>query len=44
MAAPASVFIGPALIAFTRIFSSPKSLAKYLTVDSKAALAIPITL
>ena len=36
IAAPASVFIGPALIAFTLIPFSPKSLARYLTDDSRA--------
>ena len=34
----AKVFIGPALIAFTRISFDPRSLAKYLTLASKACL------
>ena len=38
------VRIGPAEIALTRILSSPKSKAKYLTFASKLALATPITL
>ena len=39
-----NVFIGPADTALTLIFSFPKFSAKYLTLDSNAALAIPITL
>lgn len=39
-----NVRIGPAEIAFTRMLSSPKSRAKYLTFASKLALATPITL
>ena len=40
----ARVLIGPAEIAFTRIFFGPKSAAKYLMLDSSADLATPITL
>ena len=40
----ARVLIGPALIAFTLIFFLPRSLAKYLTLASKADLQTPITL
>ena len=40
----ASVLIGPAEIALTRIFSGPRSIARYLTDASSAALATPITL
>ena len=40
----ARVLIGPALIAFTRTFLSPISTARYLTLDSNAAFATPITL
>ena len=39
-----NVFIGPADTAFTLIFSFPKLSAKYLTLASNAAYAIPITL
>ena len=42
--AAANVRIGPAEIAFTRIFCGPRSYAKYLVDDSSAALATPITL
>src|SRR6266487_3214596 len=42
--AAASVRIGPAEIAFTRIFCGPKSYAKYRVDDSNAAFATPITL
>jgi len=38
----AEVRIGPAATRFTRIFSAPKSRARYLQVDSSAALATPI--
>ncbi|SVA28844.1 uncharacterized protein METZ01_LOCUS81698 [marine metagenome] len=44
MAAPARVLIGPAEIALTLMFLLPKSTLKYLTLVSRAALAIPITL
>ena len=40
----AKVLIGPALIALTLTFFSPRSTAKYLTLASKAAFATPITL
>ena len=40
----AKVLMGPALIALTRIFFSPRSEARYLTLASKAAYAIPMTL
>ena len=40
----ASVLIGPALIALTRMFSGPRSLARYCTLVSSAALATPMTL
>ena len=40
----ANVFIGPADIEFTRIPLDPKVAAKYLTLASKLAFAIPITL
>jgi enoyl-[acyl-carrier protein] reductase I len=40
----ASVLIGPALIALTRMPSGPRSAARYLTDVSSAALATPITL
>ena len=40
----AKVLIGPALIALTRIFLSPRSTARYLTLASRAAFATPITL
>jgi enoyl-[acyl-carrier protein] reductase I len=40
----ASVLIGPALIALTRMPSGPRSAARYLTLVSSAALATPITL
>ena len=40
----ASVLFGPALIAFTLLPLDPKSLARYLTLDSSAALHTPITL
>jgi hypothetical protein len=36
-----AVLIGPAEIAFTRIPRSPRSNARYRTVDSSAAFAIP---
>ena len=39
-----NVFIGPEDTAFTLIPSFPKFSAKYLTLDSNAALATPITL
>ena len=44
IADPARVLIMPADRAFTLIPLSPKSVAKYLTEDSNAALATPITL
>jgi ferredoxin-NADP reductase len=44
MPAAASVFTGPAEIAFTRMFCGPRSLARYLTELSSAAFATPITL
>ena len=40
----AKVLIGPALIALTLIFFSPKSLARYFTLVSNADLQTPITL
>jgi enoyl-[acyl-carrier-protein] reductase (NADH) len=40
----ARVLIGPAEMALTRIPSGPRSIAKYLTLVSSAALATPITL
>ena len=40
----AKVLIGPAEIALTRMPSLPMSSAKYLTLDSSALLATPITL
>src|SRR6188768_1452424 len=44
MPAAASVLTGPAEIALTRMFSGPRSEARYRTDDSRAALATPITL
>ena len=44
IAEAANVLIGPALIAFTLMPLAPKSLAKYLTLASKADLQTPITL
>ena len=44
MPAAASVLIGPAEIAFTRMLFGPRSAARYRTVDSSAAFATPITL
>ena len=40
----AKVLTGPAEIALTLICSDPKLLARYLVVDSNAALATPMTL
>ena len=40
----AKVLIGPALIAFTLIPFDPRSLARYLTLASRADLQTPITL
>ena len=36
--------MGPAEMAFTRIFCAPSSLARYRTAASSDALATPITL
>ena len=44
MAAPASVFIGPADRPLTLIFRPPRSTARYRTDASRAAFATPITL
>ena len=44
IAEAAKVLIGPALIALTLIFFSPKSLARYFTLVSSADLQTPITL
>ena len=44
IAEPASVRIGPAEIALTRIPALPRSVARYRTLASSAALATPITL
>src|SRR6267378_4004908 len=41
MPAAASVLIGPAEIALTRMFFSPRSAARYITEASSAALAMP---
>ena len=40
----ASVLTGPAETALTRIYFGPRSAARYLTEDSSAALATPMTL
>ena len=40
----ASVLIGPADRAFTRMFFGPRSIAMYLTDASSPALAMPMTL
>ena len=44
MAEAARVLIGPALIALTLIPFAPRSLAKYLTLASRADLQTPMTL
>ena len=44
LAEAAKVLIGPALIALTLMPLAPRSLARYLTLASRADLQTPITL